>query len=112
MPSASLSRFSERAAAHRAGLFGVEFTDQTTGRKFTGALAAVNSSRELAEGGWQPTVTSTLRVRRAALSAIGIIPTLGRIVFRPGAYFRIDQIRDNPVSPEWVFGLADDESRP
>ncbi len=112
MNAAALHRFTRRAAEQRAALFGVEFTDQATGRKFTGALSAVTTTRELESGGWQPTVTATLRVLRSSLAALRITPALGQIVFRAGAaYYRIEQIRDNPVSPEWVFGLADDESR-
>lgn len=112
MDRAALQEFAQDVAQQRQSLWGVLMRDVATGRTFCGALAAVTRTRDLESGGWQISVTSTLRVLRS--SAPWLTPALGQIFARAdgSAYYRVAQINDNPASPEWVLGLADDESRP
>lgn len=108
MNRASLDRFASRAAAQRIALFAVEF--QLGNRRFCGALNAVATSRDLEAGGWQPTVNATLRISRAAMSCAGISAfALGDTLVRgTSATYRVEEIRDNPASPELVLGLSYD----
>lgn len=108
MNRASLARFAQLAADQRQQLWGVEYLWQ--GRKLCVAPSSIDTTRDLEAGGWDVTVTATLRVNRASFPWFR--PEMGQIIQRVGGdTYRIAQPRDNPNSPEWVLGLARDESR-
>jgi hypothetical protein len=107
MNRTGLTRFATRAATGRTALFGIEF--KLGSACFTAALNAVITTREIAAGGWQPTVNATLRVSRAEITRARLVFTLGATLVRgTSATYRIDEIRDNPASPELVLGLSYD----
>ncbi len=112
MNRASLQRFAERTADQRTSLFGVEFRIEGQRLTWQASLNAVTSRRELSAGGWNPDVSATVRVSRAEIARAGLCFALGQVLVRgTSCTYRIAEIRDNPVAPEIVLGLANDLSR-
>jgi hypothetical protein len=110
MNRAQLTRFATRSAAQRVALFGVEWLLGT--QRFTASLNAATTTRQLEAGGWNEEVSATLRVSRAEITRAGLAFALGdQLTQGTSATYRIAEIRDNPVSPELVLGLARDLSR-
>lgn len=108
----SLHRFAERAAAGRTDLFGVEFRIEGQRATFTAAINAVTTRRQLEAGGWNPDVSAIVRVSRAEIARAKLCFALGQVLIRgTSCTYRLAEIRDNPVSPELVLGLANDLSR-
>lgn len=111
MNRTGLSRFAARAATQRTALFGVEWL--LGARRFTASLNSATTTRQLEAGGWNVDVSATLRVSRSEIARCRLLFELGQqIIQGTGATYRIAEIRDNPVSPELVLGLAQDLSRP
>jgi predicted DNA-binding protein (UPF0251 family) len=94
-----IENLARRAAEQRAELYGrAAVYDGNT--HIRAALTATVSRKTLEEGGFQ-----FLHDARARVVKCGITFSLGKKIAIDGRNYRIDEIRDHPVNPEWVLGL-------
>lgn len=102
MNRAELDRFSRRAASQRTSLFSTRAT-YNGGEPFNLSLTGVRSTKMLVEGGFEMTHDAIARVERWP----GISFSLGKkiTIFHTGKEYRIDEILDHPLNPEWRLGL-------
>jgi len=98
-----VNAFARRGAARRQGIYGTPFTYK--GVPCIGSFSAISSERELQVGGWNQSITSTVRIVRSAYPAFS--PDLGEIITltETGQRHEISQVKNNPRAPEWVIGL-------
>lgn len=93
---------------HRLRAFGVliAYTATATGevRTVTALLNGVQESRDLMGGGYEQSLSATLRLPRSA----GITPAINDTVqvVSSGAAFRVQTIGDLPTQPEYRLGLT------
>ncbi|MFZ4597817.1 MAG: hypothetical protein ACOYNN_04155 [Terrimicrobiaceae bacterium] len=101
MTSTAVAAFAARGIAARESLNGAECSYQN--HEFTGTASPERDARTLRDGGFSMEYDRTLRVAKSALS----------ISFKPetpvsvaGKNYRIKDVRDAPLSSEWILGLV------
>lgn len=118
MNHAQLTRFGARVAKARAKIFGGEkaklvlITTGSPARRIPVVCAppSIRDNAQLREAGFTKEVDAVVRVPRYQIPLDAGDPQKGwRLqVGEPGAHrlMMVDDIVDNPASPEWVLGLV------
>lgn len=104
MNRAELDRFNRQAASNRNELFGT-LAAYDGGTAFRIAISGFRSGKQLEDGGFQFEHDAVGRAERWP----GLFFELGKKIFVPhtGKTYRIDEIVDHPINPEWRLGLKE-----
>jgi len=96
--SLSLESFARRSAVHRAGWFGKPATYGTV--NVIVVITAVTSKKQLADAGFAFEHDAIARVMKGDVTY-----TLGSKFTYQSVQYRIEEVRNHPINPEWVLGL-------
>jgi hypothetical protein len=98
----SVATLLEKSAAFRKRQFAApSISILVAGKQVDGYYSPVRNSRQLEDGGFKLYHASILRFPKSS----AVTPALGDYVQIGAEQFRIDEIRDHPIAPEWVIGL-------